>query len=202
MTLYHCRMPFLEGMAEAFHDPRPQVRVADFGLGLLCADKPKTVTSALIWLEQQHQDWSASFHLLSHDVWSMHDLFDPLLEGALRLHPDPSIPVSFLHTPPLKAPPRSSEQVKKQIKEARRKYTQSHAALGELLALRQRLDRLGPRDRLLLNSVDGSFAANKNYLRDLPPRTVVVARIRKDAKLRAYLPPELRHGPRKYADVI
>jgi hypothetical protein len=262
MTLYDCLLPSLERMAEAFHDPRPQLRVPDFGLGLLCAEKPKTVTSALIWLGREHQDWSACFHLLSHDAWSMHDLFDPLLETALRLHPDPlapiysaqddsllrktgrktpgtsyardplsppfqvnlvlgqrflqtsvlmrvpglssparAIPVSFLHTPSLKAPPHSSEQVKKQVKEARRKHTQSHAALGELAALRQRLDRLGRRDRLLINSVDGSFA-NKNYLRDLPPRTVVVARIRKDAKLRAYLPPELRHGPRKYGDKL
>jgi len=72
---------------------------------------------------------------------------------------------------------------------------------GELCLLRQRLDRLGQRDRLLINSVDGSFA-NKNYLRDLPPRTVVVARIRKDARLRAYLPPESRHGPRKYGEKL
>ncbi len=258
MTLYDCLLTSLERMAEAFHDPRPQARVPDFGIGLLCAEKPKTVTSALIWLGLGHQDWSASFHLLSDDAWAMHDLFDPLLEAALRLHSDPlaplysaqddsllrksgrkmpgtyygrdpqsppfqtnlvlgqrflqtsvllrapgraaparAIPVSFLHTPPLKAPPRSSAEVKKQIKEAAKKCTQSHAALGELRLLRERLDRLEARDRLLINSVDGSFA-NKNYLRDLPPRTVVVARLRKDAKLRAYLPPELRHGPRKY----
>jgi len=258
MILYPALSPLLERLSEAFHDPRPRGRVPDFALGLLCAEQPKTITSALIWLGQQGQDWSATFRLLSCDTWSMQDLFNPLLETALRLHPDPrapiysaqddsllrktgrkipgtyyardpqsppfqtnlvlgqrflqtsvilpppglqapsrALPVSFLHTPPLKAPARSSPEVKKQIREAAKKSTQSHAALRELHLLRERLDRLEARHRLLINSVDGSFA-NKNYLRDLPARTVVVARIRKDAKLRAYLPPQLRHGPRKY----
>lgn len=258
MNLYPNLLPRLERMAEAFRDPRPRPRVPDFALGWLCANRPKTVTSALIWLGRQAQEWSGSFRLLSRDAWSMHDLFDPVLDDALRAQPDslsfiysaqddsllrktgrkmpgtfyardplsppfqtnlvlgqrflqtsilmrapnrdaPSraIPVSFLHTPPLKAPPRSSAQVKKQVKEAARKATQSHAAHQELQDLRNRLDRLGRDRRRLLNSVDGSFA-NKNYLRDLPPRTVVVARIRKDAKLRDFLPPEQRRGPRKY----
>jgi hypothetical protein len=115
--------------------------------------------------------------------------------------PARAIPVSFRHTPPLKAPPHSSAQVKKQVKEAAKKKTQSHAALGELCALRARLDRLGAESRVLINTVDGSFA-NRNYLRDLPERTVAVARFRKDAKLRAFLPHQQRRGPRKYGNKL
>lgn len=260
MMLHESLNPMLVQMAAAFRDPRPRHRVPEFALGLLCAERPKTVTSALMWLGLQDQDWSAHFRLLSRDSWSMHDLFDPQLAAALRLLPDPQaplyaaqddtllrktgrkisgtsyardplsppfqvnlvwgqrflqtnvivpapgrpgpsrgIPVSFRHTPPLKAPPRSSAEVKQQVKEVARQHTQSHAALEELHALRRRADHQGGQGRLLINSVDGSFA-NKNYLRQLPPRTVIVARIRKDASLRGWLAPEQRHGPRKYGD--
>jgi len=258
MILLPALTPRLERMAEAWRDPRPRLRIPELALGMLCADRPKTVTSALVWLDLQDQDWSWSYQALSSPTWRMHELFDPALEDALRLRPDPqgpifsaqddsllrktgrkmpgtfyardplsppfqtnlvwgqrflqtsilmrvpgqlrparSIPVSFRHTPPFKAPPRSSAEVKKQFKEAAKKKTQSHAALEELCALRVRLDRLGADSRVLINTVDGSFA-NRNYLRDLPERTVVVARFRKDAKLRAFLPHEQRRGPRKY----
>lgn len=258
MILLPILTPRLERLAEAWRDPRPRLRIPELGLGMLCADHPKTVTSALVWLDLQDQDWSWPYQALSSPTWRLHELFDPLLEDVLRLRPDPqsplfsaqddsllrktgrkmpgtfyardplsppfqtnlvlgqrflqtsmlmrvpgqqrparSIPVSFRHTPPLKAPPRSSAEVKKQFQEAAKKKTQSHAALEELCALRGRLDRLGAESRVLINSVDGSFA-NRNYLRHLPERTVVVARFRKDAKLRAFLPREQRRGPRKY----
>jgi hypothetical protein len=45
--------------------------------------------------------------------------------------------------------------------------------------------------------VDGGYA-NRTFLRRPPERTVVVARLPKNAKLRAYLPPDQRHGARKY----
>ena len=54
---------------------------------MLCADQPKTVTSALVWLGLQDQDWSWSYQALSSPTWRMHELFDPLLEDALRLRP-------------------------------------------------------------------------------------------------------------------
>ena len=34
-------------------------------MGLLCAEGPKTITSALCWLEQRYEDWSREYRLLS-----------------------------------------------------------------------------------------------------------------------------------------
>ncbi len=208
MILLPTLTPRLERLAEAWRDPRPRLRIPELAFGMLCAEHPKTVTSVLVWLGLQDQDWSWSYQALSSPTWRMHELFDPLLEDVLRLRPDPqsplfsaqddsllrktgrkmpgtfyardplsppfqtdlvlgqrflqtsmlmrvpgqqrparSIPVSFRHTPPLKAPSRSSAEVKKQFKEAAKKKTQSHAALEELCALRLRLDRLGADSR-------------------------------------------------------
>jgi hypothetical protein len=109
-----------------------------------------------------------------------------------------SIPVRFRHTPPLKARRGASPEEKAAVRLQRKKHNLCVSAAQELQALRQDIDQLpnGP-DRLLIHAVDGGYA-NKTFLGQLPPRTQVVARIRKDAKLRAVLPEEQKQGSRKY----
>ena len=46
--------------ALALADPRPRRKFVNLALGLLCGAKPKTLTSALEWLDQRDQDWSGS----------------------------------------------------------------------------------------------------------------------------------------------
>lgn len=112
--------------------------------------------------------------------------------------PHRAIPVAFRHAPPLKARKRASEEEKKIVKEARKKHNMSVVGAEELHKLRNNIDVLpGGFGRPLVMAVDGSFA-NRCFLNDLPERTTVVARIRKDARLREALPEDKRIGNRKY----
>ena len=243
----------------AVRDPRSRSHLPGLALGLLCADRPKTITSVLEWLGLGDRDWTAYYRLLSQDKWSEEDLFRPVLQCCCQqagppgapvfsaqddslvpktgrkipgtaIGRDPmspafhvnlvlgqrflqtaltlptagepplyrAVPVAFCHAPPLKPPKRATAEQKRAVREARRKQNLSTVATAELKRLRLELD-LCPdgRGRLLVNAVDGSFA-NRSYLRTVPARTAVVARIRKDARFRAYLPPEQRRGARKY----
>jgi hypothetical protein len=97
-----------------------------------------------------------------------------------------------------KVPPHATEEQKAALKELRKKHRLSLVALEQVRTLRAQIDATpGGYARILVNAVDGSYA-NRTYLRALPERTVVVARLRKDAKLRAYLPAGQRVGARKY----
>jgi hypothetical protein len=108
------------------------------------------------------------------------------------------VPISFLQAPPLKPPKRATEEQRRAVREARKKHNLGTIAAAELKRLRQELDHCpGGRERLLINSVDGGFA-NRTYLRAVPERTAVVARIRRDAHFRAFLPLLQRRGSRKY----
>ena len=246
-------------MSLAIFDPRPRRTVIPLALGLLCGDKPKTITSALGFLGREQQSgWSNEYRLLSQAHWDDETFFDPVLAVALRLHGDPAaplffaqddtlvrksgknipgtayardplsppfcvnlvlgqrflqtsfllrapgatapgrgIPLSFRPAPPLPAPPRSSAAVKAQCREQRKKHNLSTIAVADLHRSRQRVDRLGGADRLIITAVDGSFT-NQTYLRQRPDRTAIVGRARKDAQLRDYLPPPQRVGNRKY----
>ena len=117
-------------------------------------------------------------------------------------HPWRAIPLSFDLAPTLKVPRRASEAEQTAVKELRKKHRLSVVALAQLGRWREQLDQVpGGRERWLLDAVDGSYA-NRTFLRDLPSRTHVVARFRKDAKLRAYLPPDQRRGARKYGEPL
>ena len=252
-------LALLTRMSLAFRDPRPRAKVERLALGLLCAEGPKTITSALGWLEQRYEDWSGEYRLLSQAQWSPSDFFTPVLEAAVGFATDPSaplyvghddtllrktgrhipgvayardplsppfhvnlvlgqrflqtsvlikaegtqrmwrsIPVAFDHAAPLKAPPRASAEQRAAVKEARKKHNMSQAAVRAIHQLRQKVDQLPQGvDRLMIDAVDGSFA-NRTFLRGLPERTVAVARLRKNAKLRAFLPKAQRRGAQKY----
>lgn len=245
----------LAQMSETVADPRPRSRIVKMGLGLLCGDTPKTITSALAWSDG-HGDWSADYRLFSKTAWHPPEMFRPVLAEAMRLNPsgpvfaaiddtllrksgrnipgtayarDPlgppfhvnlvlgqrflqtsvmvgageerpwrAVPVAFRHVPPLKAPPRATEAERQAVKEARKTNNMSTAGRDELASLRANLDRLAEsKDRILAMGADGGFA-NRAFLGNMPTKTAVVVRLRKDAKLRKALSAEKRVGPRKY----
>jgi len=84
----------------------------------------------------------------------------------------------------------------------RKKHRLSLVALDQLGFCRQHLDRQPDgHQRWLIDVVDGSYS-NRTFFGGLPERGDVVARVRKDAKFRAFLPPEQRAGARKYSPVL
>jgi len=240
-------------------DPRPRSKFIDLGVGLLCGQNPKTITSALEWLEQPQEDWSADYRLFSQAHWDQQNLFAPLFHQALAQpssstapvytgqddtlvrktgkktpgvtyardplsppfqvnlvlgqrfvqtslllrpggleHPWRALPVSFSHAPTPKISKRATAQEQAAFKETRKKHRLSIVALDQLHFCRQQLDgQPGGEQRGLIDVVDGSYS-NRTFLRGLPERTEAVARVRKDAKFRAYLPPEQQQGARKY----
>lgn len=256
----------LEGVREllslaalALWDPRPRLKFVRLGVGLLCGPKPKTITSALEWLDQRQEDWSADYRLFSQARWEAQGAFTPVLTQALSHsscgsqrvyfgqddtllrkasrkipgtsyardplsppfqvnlvlgqrfvqtslllqpggteHPWRALPVSFSHAPTPKIPKRASPEEQAALKEVRKKHRLSLVALEQLQFCRQFLDRQpGGRQRWLIDVVDGGYS-NRTFLAGLPERTQVVARVRKDAKFRSYLPPNQRRGARKY----
>jgi hypothetical protein len=243
----------------ALADPRPRAKFIDLGLGLLCGAQPKTITSALEWLDQEQEDWSADYRVFSQTQWDARQIFTPILAQALgssgcgtervytgqddtllrktgkkipgvayardplsppfqvnlvrgqrfvqtslllrprgQDHPWRALPVSFSHAPTPKIPKGATPQEQALVKETRKKHRLSVVALSQLCFCRQQLDLQPDGDRRwLIDVVDGSYA-NRTFLRGLPERTDVVARVRKDAKFRAWLPEDQRQGARKY----
>lgn len=104
-------------------------------------------------------------------------------EGAARM-----IPIDFQHAalpakPHRKAPPEQHEAYR--LEKARRNI---NLVGGQRLAcLRQQMDQGGSASRRLLATVDGRFT-NSTVLRQIPARTVLIGRVRKDAVF--YHPPE------------
>ena len=240
-------------------DPRPRGKFLNLALGLLCAPKPKTITSVLEWLGQRQEDWSADYRLFSQAQWDSQDLFLPVFRQALASpacgvervytgqddtlvrktgrkipgvsyardplgppfqvnlvlgqrfvqtslllqpggpeYPWRAVPVSFTHAPTPKIPKRASPREQAAFKEVRKKHRLSLVALEQLHFCPRQLDlQPGGVQRWLMDVVDGGYS-NRTFFAGLPERTDVVARIRKDAKLRAYLDPAQRQGARKY----
>ena len=249
--------------ALALPDPRPRRKFVLLALGLLCGQNPKTLTSALEWLDQTQQDWSADYRLFSQAHWDVHAAFQPVFTQALAhpacglqrvytgqddtllrktgrkipgvtyardplsppfqvnlvlgqrfvqtslllqpggaAHPWRALPVSFSHAPTPQIPKRASPEEQAALKEFRKKHRLSLVALEQLHFCRQHLDRQpGGRLRWRIDVVDGGYS-NRTFFRGLPERTDAVARLRKDAKLRAYLPPNQRRGARKYGQPL
>jgi|SRR5208283_1859986 len=106
----------------------------------------------------------------------------------LPLHSTPegrarAIPVSFEIAPCVKKPGRRASEEDWRAYEIERKVRNLSVTFAQsLLRSRERLDGLGAACRLHVVTVDGSFC-NKSCLSDIPERTVVLARARKDAKL-------------------
>jgi hypothetical protein len=122
----------------------------------------------------------------------------PLADGGSRM-----VPIWFQHAPTPQKPSRNaSDEVQAHYLQQARLARLPLLAVQHLAALRQQLDaEPAGAHRLLLAVVDGGYT-NATTLKKLPPRTTLVGRIRKDAKL--YLlppppPPPIRPGrPRRY----
>jgi hypothetical protein len=258
-SLLDCLRDLLTLAALALADPRPRRKFVQLALGLLCGQKPKTITSALEWLDQRQQDWSADYRLFSQAHWDSQLAFAPVFPQALNHsscgtqrvylgqddtllrktsrripgtryardplsppfqvnlvlgqrfvqtslllqpggaeHPWRALPVCFTHAPTPKIPKRVSPEAQAALKEVRKKHRLSLVALEQLEFCRRYLDsQPGGRQRWIIDAVDGGYS-NRTFWAGLPERTQAVARVRKDAKFGAYLPPDPRQGARKY----
>jgi hypothetical protein len=94
------------------------------------------------------------------------------------------IPITFLHAPtPRKPSPKASPADREQYRLQQLEGRLSRRASQQILQLRQDLDGdPGGAQRLLVMAFDGGFT-NATVLKNIPPRTVCIGRIRKDAKL-------------------
>jgi hypothetical protein len=85
--------------------------------------------------------------------------------------------------PKVKKPKKkAAEQEMKQYQLARKRYNANRQATEELALLRKRLDQQGHAERPGWVVADGNFT-NSIVLKNLPPRTVYIGRIRADANL-------------------
>lgn len=102
-----------------------------------------------------------------------------------------AIPIGFHHCPsPRKPGKRGTDEQWKEYWKLREQTKISTRGTEKIWALRGNLDALpGGKERELIVTVDGSYA-NDAVLRHLPPRTTLIGRIRRDAKLNALPDPE------------
>lgn len=94
-----------------------------------------------------------------------------------------AIPIRFQEVSRVKRPgKKASEAEKKQYQEAvkRKNLSRSFVEMGE--QLRQELDRAGGRNKILVLTGDASFC-NRTCFRQIPERSRLLVRARKDAKL-------------------
>jgi hypothetical protein len=94
-----------------------------------------------------------------------------------------SIPIRFSEAPSLKRPGKKSTlKEQKEYKLLKKKHNLSTQFVNELRSLRRTLDLMGSTDKTLLMTVDGSFC-NSTCMSVEIPKTHLIARCRKDAKL-------------------
>lgn len=97
--------------------------------------------------------------------------------------PARAFPIDFRHAPPPPKPPKgASDQEQAVYRKAAKLQNLSHVGVRILTDVRDRLDHHGAADRQHITSVDGSYT-NATVLKNLPPRTTLIGRIRKDAVL-------------------
>lgn len=120
----------------------------------------------------------------------------PFANGASAAR---AIPVGFDHAPSLaKLRHDASDQDKRQHRELQKQHSLTSYGSHAIERLRQGLDDRGASERKLLLAVDGSYT-NQQVLRNLPQRTDLIGRIRKDAVLhRLPAPADKRGRPRSY----
>jgi hypothetical protein len=95
------------------------------------------------------------------------------------------VPIDFQQAVlPPKPPKKASLPEWEEYKKLKAEKNINRAGFQRLEALRQSLDQAGSTERGLVASVDGRFT-NKTFLTRVPPRTVVIGRLRKDAVVHA-----------------
>ena len=95
------------------------------------------------------------------------------------------VPIDFQHAVlPPKPPKKASPQEWEHYKKIKAEKNINRAGSQRLEALRNSLDQEGSAQRGLVASVDGRFT-NKTFLTRVPPRTVIIGRLRQDAVVHA-----------------
>ena len=102
-------------------------------------------------------------------------------------------PIAFVHAPtPIKPKLKDGDDAWTQYRTAARKARISVCGAQQMIQLRESLDQdPGGLPRMLLLAFDGGYT-NSTVLKKIPPRTVCIGRIRKDAKLCFVPDPTLR----------
>jgi hypothetical protein len=116
--------------------------------------------------------------------------------------PARALPVRFEPAPPARKPKKNaSAELWQAYRQQKKQQTLSRAGVKAMASVRQSLDeRAATHHRQLIVSGDASYT-NRTVLRNLPPRTTYIGRIRRDAKLHGPLPPEVHKTagrPRRY----
>lgn len=113
-------------------------------------------------------------------------------DGVARM-----VPVDWRHAPlPIKPRKDADQTAWEEYHQLSSKMRVSQVAAESIRHLRAHLDHEGHADRVLWNVVDGGFT-NQTMLRQLPERTILVGRIRADAKIYT-LPQEQPCGPGRH----
>ena len=94
-----------------------------------------------------------------------------------------ALPIRFQEVSRVKRPgKKASAEMQKQYREAVKQLNLSRRFVDMGKQLRQELDQAGGRDKVLVLAGDGSFC-NRTCFGEIPERTVLLARARKDARL-------------------
>ena len=94
-----------------------------------------------------------------------------------------ALPIRFQEVSRIKRPgKKATEEMQKQYKEAVKQKNLSRSFVDMGKQLRQELDDAGGRDKVLVLTGDGSFC-NRTCFGDIPERSILLVRARKDAKL-------------------
>jgi hypothetical protein len=119
------------------------------------------------------------------------------LQISVLVHPRPTpgparaLPVRFDLAPPAKKPKKKASPEEWKAYRQQQKLQALPRVGAQMLAdIRREMDRRPDlRDRILIAVGDGSYTNRTLFQQGLPPRTLYIGRIRKDAKLCAPLPP-------------
>ena len=104
-----------------------------------------------------------------------------------------ALPVRFQEVSRVKRPgKKSTEEMQKQYREAVKQQNLSRSFVEMGKQLRMELDQAGGRHKVLVLAGDGSFC-NRTCFGDIPERSVLLVRARKDSKL-CLRPPPARAG--------
>lgn len=115
-------------------------------------------------------------------VWGRRFLqISALTPAGLEAAPGRAIPIDLFHAPsPKKPPAKAAPEAWDAYREEARATSLGRQAAGRLSALRAGMDADGEAGRPLWVCGDGGYS-NRTVLRNLPPRTVMVGRVRSDA---------------------
>jgi len=103
-----------------------------------------------------------------------------------------ALPIRFEEVSRIKRPgKRATEEMKKQYREAVKQHNLSRRFVEMGKQLRWELDQAGGRGKLLVLAGDGSFC-NRTCFGEIPERSALLVRARKDAKLCFPAPPDSR----------